>query len=156
MRPNHLPDRRLIAAIALAVAAGPARAGDMLFSNRDRSLAINAWGGAGPNVPLRLHNGCRPDNRDCLWTYRGGLLQSDSNLGLSVRAENVSHGAALKLVTGCHRELRECTWTYRDGMFVSDADPSLAINAWGGARYGTTLRLSRDCRPNNPDCTWSR
>jgi hypothetical protein len=110
----------------------------------------------GPNTPLRLHNGCRPDNADCLWTYRGGLLLSDRNLGLAVRAASVSHGATLALVTGCRRDLRDCTWTYRDGMFVSDADPSLAINAWGGARYGTTLRLSRDCRPNNPDCTWSR
>lgn len=156
MNPNHLAAGCLASAIALATVAGPAHARDILFSDRDRSLAINAWGGAVPNAPLRLHNGCRADNADCVWTYTGGLLLSGGNPPLAVRAETVSHGAALKLVTGCRRELRECTWTYRDGMFISDADPSLAINAWGGARYGTTLRLSRDCRPNNPDCTWSR
>lgn len=156
MRLNHRLAPYAIAPMLACAGASPVRAGDMLVSNRDHALAINAWGGAQSGAPLRLHNGCRSDNRDCLWTYRGGLLQSDRNLGLSVRAETVSHGAPLMLVQGCRRELRECTWTYRDGMFISDADPSLAINAWGGARYGTTLRLSRDCRPSNPDCTWSR
>jgi len=41
-------------------------------------------------------------------------------------------------------------------MILSNTDPGLAINAWGGAQHGTVLRLHNGCRPNLPDCTWSR
>ena len=128
----------------------------MLVSNRDPALAINAWGGARDGTPLRLHNGCRADNGACAWTYRGGLLISDGAPGLAIRAVRLADGGALVLAGGCQRTTPGCGWTYRDGMFVSDANPSLAIAAWGGARYGTTLRLSSACRSSNPDCTWSR
>ena len=128
----------------------------MLVSNRDPALAINAWGGARDGTPLRLHNGCRADNGACTWTYRGGLLISDGAPGLAIKAVSLTDGAALVLADGCQRTTPGCGWTYRDGMFVSDANPALAIAAWGGARYGTTLRLSSACRSSNPDCTWSR
>ncbi len=144
-------------AAALAAASiGAWAGGGMLISNRDRSLAINAWGGASAGATLRLHNACRSTNDDCNWTYRGGLIYSDRDAKLVIKPAALRDGAPLVLAAGCRRELRECTWTYRDGMFVNDADPALAISAAGGARYGTTLRLSKDCRPSNPDCTWSR
>lgn len=146
-----------VAAAGLALALADARAGgSMLISNRDPGLAINAWGGARDGTLVRLHNGCRGDNADCTWSYRGGLLVSDRAPGLAIKAVNVADGAQLMLTSGCQRATRGCGWSYRDGMFVSDADPSLAISAWGGARYGTSLRLSSACRASNPDCTWSR
>ncbi len=143
------------AGLVLVLAGAHAAGGSMLISSRDPALAINAWGGARDGTALRLHNGCRPDNSDCGWSYRGGLLISDAAPGLAIKAVNVADGAALVLASGCQRTTPGCGWTYRDGMFISDGT-SLAISAWGGARYGTTLRLSGSCRASNPDCTWSR
>jgi hypothetical protein len=40
-------------------------------------------------------------------------------------------------------------------MIVNDSNPSLALNAWGGAKEGTVLRLHNKCNVSNPDCTWS-
>jgi len=88
--------------------------------------------------------------------WAGGMLISASASGLAIKAASPTHGAALVLASGCQRNIPGCSWTYRDGMFVSDTDPSLAIAAWGGARYGTTLRLSNGCRAGNADCNWSR
>lgn len=144
----------LFAALLLFVVQ--AQAGGMLVSGRDPALAINAWGGAQPGAPLRLHNGCRPDNGDCSWTYRGGLLVSDKDPALAIKSAGTGSNAALVLARGCQRATPGCGWTYRDGLFVSDANPALAIGAVGGARYGTPLRLSDGCRSGNPDCTWSR
>jgi hypothetical protein len=39
-------------------------------------------------------------------------------------------------------------------VIESGRDRNLAINAWGGAKHGTVLRLHEDCNSNNPDCTW--
>src|SRR5260370_13647017 len=44
--------------------------GLMITSQRNPQLAINAWNGARHGGDLRLHQGCRPDNPDCTWTYR--------------------------------------------------------------------------------------
>ena len=147
----------LAAGVLLLAAVGrDAWAGGMLVSNRDRTLAINAWGGASVGVTLRLHNACRNTNADCSWTYRGGMIYSDRDPNLVIRPAVAKDGSHLILDSGCNRTRRECTWTYRDGMFISGVDPNLAIMAAGGARHGTTLRISRDCRASNPDCTWSR
>lgn len=158
MKSLQLSGWRAAAAVVLALGCVEVPAGgggSLLISSRDPSLAINAWGGTRNGAGLRLHNGCRADNADCAWTYRGGLLISDGSPGLAIKAVSVTDGAALVLASGCQRSTPGCVWTYRDGMFVSDGT-SLAISAWGGARYGTTLRLSAACRANNPDCTWSR
>lgn len=145
---------------AIALGAAPAWAGQLLLSSRDRSLAVNAWGGATHGGELRLHNGCRPDNPDCTWTFSGGMLISDrrgSGPPLAIMAwGGARFGAELRLSNSCRSDNPDCTWTYRNGMFVSNRDPSLAINAWGGARYGTPLKLHNGCRPENPDCTWAR
>lgn len=147
--------------VVLALAASAALAGsaaNMLVSNRDRSLAINAWGGLRDGAPLRLHNACRPDNPDCNWNYRGGQIFSTQKDGVPyfIKATDLRHGAELVVARDCPRDARGCGWVYRDGLFVSDKDASLAIVAWDGARFGTTLRLSKSCTPSNRDCTWSR
>jgi hypothetical protein len=40
-------------------------------------------------------------------------------------------------------------------MIISDNDAALAINAVGGAAFGTQLQLSNLCHNGNPDCTWT-
>lgn len=40
-------------------------------------------------------------------------------------------------------------------MWLSDTNPSLAVNAYGGAKNLTALRLVYNCPPNNTDCTWT-
>ena len=139
----------------LALAGAPPGS-NLLFSARDRSLAITAWGGARAGGALRLHNGCAPSNGDCVWVYRGGLLYSGRDPTLAVKAEGLAHGAGVSLAAGCSRGVAGCTWIYRDGMFVSETDSRLAISALGGARFGTTLKLSNLCRSNDLDCKWSR
>lgn len=153
---NKLLPMRVL--VLLAITIGDATAGGMWVSNRDRALAINAWGGASVGTILRLHNGCRANNPDCTWTYSRGMLISDRNPGLAIGFDGPPKaGADVKLVPvqSCRSEPANCQWNYRNGMFISGADPSFAINAAGGARYGTMLRLSNTCRPDNPDCTWS-
>ena len=143
-------------AVLLAVPAVDANAGSMWFSNRDRGLAINAWGGAQSGTVLRLHNGCRPGNPDCTWTFSRGMLISDRDPRLAIGIDGpIQSGTELRL-RSCGPDDSRCLWDYRDGMLVSRAYPRFKINAWGGARYGTVLRLSNECQPDNPDCTWSR
>lgn len=156
MTGTRFPSMIALTALLLAAGAPDARGGGLLLSNRDRSLAINAWGGAQNGTVLRLHNGCRQENPDCTWTFKSGMLYSDRNPALNIVVwGGVASGAEIRLATGCQTTTPTCTWTYRDGMFVSNANPSYAISAWGGARYGTVLKLAA-CRSDNPDCTWSR
>ena len=129
----------------------------MLVSDRDPSLAINAWNGAKHGAELRLHDQCEPNNPDCTWTYRNGMLVSDRDPSLAINAWNgAKHGAELRLHDQCEPSNPDCTWTYRNGMLVSDRDPSLAINAWNGAKHGAKLKLHVQCQSSNPDCTWKK
>jgi len=155
-RPPFAGGSRLAGAALLLVLAAAWAGGAQLVSNRDRSLAVTAWGGLAAGATLRLHNACRYGSAECTWVFLGGQLFAERDPNLFIKAAEVRHGAALVVTARCPRETPGCSWTWRDGMFVSSHDPSLAIAAWGGARPGTALRLSADCRPNNPDCTWSR
>lgn len=150
-----LPIGALVLACGLAAGGAPPGS-NLLYSTRDRSLAITAWGGAREGGALRLHNGCAPSNGDCVWIYRGGLLYSGGDPKLAVKAESLGHGAGVILSAKCSREVPGCTWIYRDGMFVSETAPRLAISASGGARFGATLKLSNLCRSDDLDCKWSR
>lgn len=40
-------------------------------------------------------------------------------------------------------------------MIKSDTNGGLAVNAWNGASEGATLKLHSQCKPDNPDCTWT-
>lgn len=140
-----------LAALVLAAAASSAQAGGLLLSDRDRGLAISPWNGS----QLRLRSGCRTDDRSCTWSYRGGMLVNDAS-GLMLRPDGApAHGVQL-ILGSCAQGESACTWIYQNGMFVNGANRSVAINAWGGARNSTPLRLHGGCQSNNPDCTWAR
>ena len=129
----------------------------MIMSDRDPSLAINAWGVAKHGTVLRLHNACELANPDCTWIYRNGMLLSSRDPSLAINAwGGAKHGTTLRLHNGCKSSNPDCTWTiHKDGMIVSNRDPSLAINAWGVAKHGTILRLHNACEASNPDCVWA-
>lgn len=128
----------------------------MLFSDRNASLAINAWEGAQHGTVLRLSKDCTPNNPDCTWTYRDGMWLSDKDPSLAINAYGgAQHGTELRLANDCMSNNPDCTWTYRNGMWLSDNDPSLAINAHLGAQHGTVLKLANNCTSSNPDCTWT-
>lgn len=132
------------------------QAGDLLRSDRDGRLAINALNGAVEGASLALVNTCTPDNPDCTWTFRNGMIISDRNPQLAINATNgARHGTQLHLTASCTPTNPDCTWKFTKGRLVSDRDPTLAINAWNGAANGTLLRLHNSCETNNPDCTWS-
>jgi hypothetical protein len=130
--------------------------GMMILSDRDTTLAINAWNGARHGGELRLHNACRPTNPDCTWIYTTDrMLLSARDPSLAIKAWNdAKHGGDIRLSNNCSANNRNCTWTYRGGMFISDMDTGVAINAWNGAKYGAELKLHERCLGNNPDCTW--
>jgi hypothetical protein len=50
------------------------------------TLAINAYGGAQHGTTLKLHNGCSASNPDCTWTFRKGMILSDTNQALGLNA----------------------------------------------------------------------
>ncbi len=84
----------------------------MLVSDRDPSLAINAWGGAKHGTVLRLHNQCQPSNPDCTWTYSKGMLISDRDPSLAINAwGGAKHGTVLRLHNQCQPSNPDCTWT---------------------------------------------
>ncbi|MGV3625735.1 MAG: hypothetical protein ACO1OB_33295 [Archangium sp.] len=85
---------------------------------------------------------------------RGGMIVSDTNPGLAVRAwDGAIHSGALKLDNTCTIANTDCTWTYRNGMLISDTDPTFAIR--GGSTHLGEARLVNDCTPSNTDCTWT-
>src|SRR5271166_3293973 len=128
----------------------------MIVSDRDTTLAINAWGGAQHGTTLRLYKNCPPDNPACTWSYHNGMIISDQDPTLAINAwGGAQHGTVLRLYKNCPPDNPACTWTYRNGMLISDQDPTLAINAYQNAKHGGELVLYKDCPPANPDCTWS-
>jgi len=130
--------------------------GFLIQSDRDSTLAVNAWGGAAEGRVLRLHDGCSTANRDCTWSYRGGMIVSDSDPSLAINAVGGAlEGTVLGLTRACRPDNPDCTWTYKNGEFLSDRNTALAINAGGGAQFGTTLVLAGACTASNPDCTWT-
>lgn len=162
--PHAFRANRSIAILGIALLGGvlsvatPAdgQTGQMIVSDRDRTLGVNAWGGAVHGAPLKLNTACQANNPDCTWTYRNGMLVSDRDPRLAINAwGGAREGVLLKLHNGCQPSNPDCTWTYRNGMYVSNRDTTLAINAWNGARQGADLVLTKACRADNPDCRWS-
>jgi hypothetical protein len=117
---------------------------------------VNAYGGAADGTVLKLVNNCTPNLTDCTWSYRNGMLLSDTNSSLAINAyAGAANGTVLKLVNNCRSGNPDCTWSYRIGMLFSDSNSSLAVNAYGGAVNGTVLKLVNNCTPENTDCTWT-
>src|SRR3954454_3606949 len=124
----------------IVLCGGPVVAGQMITSDRNSGLAINAWGGAQHGTDLRLHNGCQSNNPDCTWHWNRGMIVSDRNPNLAINAWNgAQHGTQLRLHNACRPDNPDCTWHYNNGMIVSDRNPNLSINAWNGAQHGTFL-----------------
>ena len=133
--------------------------GDVLASNRNSKLQINAWNGARDGAELRLNEDCTAINPDCIWLFdpETNVIMSGRDPGLVISAaesDGAVHGAVLKLRTDCTVHDLDCHWIYKQGMLISMHNPHLAINAWDGAQQGTLLRLHEACEPSNPDCTW--
>lgn len=87
---------------------------------------------------------------------RGGMIVSDTNPGLALRAHNGAQNYGfVRLDNNCTIANPDCTWTYRNGMLISDTDPTLALKASAGAVHLGEVRLMNDCTPSNTDCTWT-
>ena len=91
----------------------PAHAGELLLSDTNQFLAINAWNGAKHGAELRLGNACKPDNPDCIWIYSRGELLSARDQNLAINAWNGAQpGTELRLHNACKPDNPDCTWTY--------------------------------------------
>ncbi|WP_373479198.1 hypothetical protein [Geminocystis sp.] len=86
----------------------------MILSNKNTSLAINAWDGAQHGTVLRLHKDCNPSNPDCTWTYKNGMFVSDKDPSLAINAwDGAQHGTVLRLHNKCVPSNPDCTWSLR-------------------------------------------
>ena len=131
-------------------------AGEMLRSDTNPTLAINALNGASEGATVGLSGICQESNPDCTWTFKDGMIVSDRNPNLAVNATNgARHLGELHLTSACTPDNPDCTWKYQRGRLISDRDPSLAINAFNGAQNGIPLKLFQNCAETNSDCTWS-
>jgi hypothetical protein len=106
---------------------GGSAAGQMITSDRDPRLAINAWDGAQHGTVLRLHDGCRPDNPDCTWHLNNGMITSDRDPRLAINAwDGAQHGTVLRLHDGCRPDNPDCTWQAQ----LPSAPPRPVEAAW--------------------------
>jgi hypothetical protein len=145
----------VISLMVLTSIAGNAHAaGMMLLSDNDyQQLAVNAYGGAKNGITLKLVDNCTAYNTDCTFTYHQGMLLSDTNPSLAIKANGRTYGSTLVLVNNCTPSNPDCLWTFDHGEWFS-ASSGLAVNAYNGARNDATLELVNNCTPDNADCTW--
>jgi len=142
--------------------------GFMIVLDREVGLAVNAYGGAVSNGPVKAVRGCTWENPDCTWTYVGGALLSDRNRSLGIRPQSTAAEAAkLTLSTICGSSIgpppAECRWIYKDGRFINEANTNLAfyITAFSDPiSDAQDLRLRAGCVNNsnpssNDGCFWS-
>jgi len=128
----------------------------MIISNKDKSLAFHANGGAKHGAQIKLHSNCHSGNADCTWSWKNGMIISRKNPSLAIHAyHGAKHGAQLRLHNNCKSSNPDCTWFWEKGMIVNGGNPSLAFHAFHGAKHGAEIRLHNSCRPNNLDCSWS-
>jgi hypothetical protein len=136
--------------------------GFMITSDKDPSLALNAYGGAVHNGPLKMYRGCPWENSSCTWTYRNGMIISDADPSLALRVSGTapSEGQALELDRFCTTTSvpnRLCLWLIRDGHFVSEADVDYAIGfADNNPVHGSDPVMRDACTSSNSDaCTFT-
>lgn len=149
----------LLTTMAIGVTmAGPpssAQTRQLLVSQHNPNLAVNAWDGAKSGTLLRLQNGCAVTNLDCAWSFRSGMIVSERNPRLAIGAWNgAKAGTLLRLDERCQPSNPDCTWTFHNGMFVSNRDQNLAIAASGGAISGAVLILAK-AAPGNREEQWA-
>ena len=128
-----------------------------IVSNRNPQLALNAYGGARHNAPVKLHNGCDFNNLDCLWALNSdGMIVSVRNPFLGLNALNgAKHLGDLALREDCDSFNPDCTWSVSNGMILSNRNHQLAINGYGGAKHLGAFKLHNGCAADNPDCTFT-
>jgi hypothetical protein len=65
---------------------------------------------------LKLHNQCTPNLTDCTWTWKRGMISSDTNLALGVNAYGgAANLTTLKLHNQCNATLADCNFFARFG-----------------------------------------
>lgn len=112
----------------------------MLQSDRDPSLAINAWNGAQQGTVLRLTQACRSDNPDCTWTFRDGMFVSDSDPTLAINAwGGAQHGTVLQLHNACAPDNPDCTWLLAEPAgAASRTVPGFKEWDFGGGKHASS------------------
>jgi|GEM_PF-2296001 len=131
-------------------------------------LKLTTVGAASQGAGLQLTSNCTSDNPDCTWTYRNGTFVSDRNPALAINAwGGAQHLADVKLHDACpsNKDNPDCAWTAQRAFISSDSSSNLTsamrafdgftMNAWGGAKAGTELKLTTLCTPSNLDCTFT-
>jgi hypothetical protein len=135
----------------------------LVKDNQWQVLGVDSYGSGGgildyySSVPY-YYDWILANTPDLNSTVRGFMIKSDANPSLAVSplgSGGTVEGAFLGLTGNCDATNPNCTWSYQNGMIVNDFDPTLAVNAWGGAQFGTQLLLTRSCAQSNPDCTWT-
>jgi hypothetical protein len=130
--------------------------GFMIELDKDRRLALNAWGGAAEGTLVRLSQDCTPANPDCTWSFRDGMIVSDRNPRLALNAwGGAVWGQTLLLTSWCTPDNPDCTWTYYRGQFRSDRNLSLTIKAWNNAQHGDPISLANACLDSDLSCSWT-
>lgn len=142
-------------AVGVTGSSPSAQTRQLIVSQHNASLAVNAWDGAKNGALLRLHNGCAASNADCVWTLRNNMIVSERNPRLAITAwGGAKAGVLLRLSDQCQQSNPDCTWTFHDGMFLSNRDRNLAISASGGAIFGAVLALAKAV-PGNREELWA-
>lgn len=139
----------------------------MIVSDTNPKLAWNAYGGAKHGADIALVNNCTPNITDCTWSWRNGMIVSNTNLNLAVNAYGGNHhGAPLKLVNNCTPFLDGCAWNHYYStpgwfgtgnpiaIYLNIGNDTFQVNAYGGAKHKTELKVVNNCPYANTDCTW--
>jgi hypothetical protein len=124
----------------------------------NNTLQINAFGGAADGGPVRLWQNCPANNTDCTWTYRNGLILSDTNLLIGLRApDHPVDGDHLIQSAACGAGgivPSSCRWAYHDGHLYNIANQNLAVAAFRAA-HGADVILKQNCVAGvDPICHW--
>lgn len=133
---------------------GQTMGGSRILSDRDPTLALNAYGGAHDGGDVKLWSNCPTNNPDCLWIYRQGMLLSARNPNLAIRGSATNIGS-LSLSSSCTPTNLDCTWVWSKGLLYSGRGNAFMINAYGGATHLGALVVNSACAEDNPDCTWT-
>jgi hypothetical protein len=134
----------------------------LLASQTDSKLVAKVFPGPSGTLlsgPLKLTKNCSVNDPLCTWTIHKGVIVSDAAPTYLVKpwtSTGAVHGAEVNIgpSSSCSSSPQGCSWTWSRGRIVNDDQSAgvLAINAWGGAAEGVSLKLHSSCTVGNPDC----
>ena len=111
---RHVSRRILVAALMAMGVSVSTQADSILTSNQDRTLAINAWGGAAEGAEVRLYQNCPTNNPACTWHWDRGRILSDQDPTLAINAwGGAANGTVLRLYKDCPVDNPACTWAQK-------------------------------------------